>query len=53
MAQQAGMARVAVGYGAHHPDQLLPYKPLACLERFSELITVITAVKSLIAKNSR
>lgn len=49
MAREAGMARVAVSYGAHHRDQLLPYEPLACLDRFSELLPVIATVKPFIA----
>lgn len=48
MAQQAGMARVAVSYGAHHPSQLMPYEPLACLDHFSELLPVIATVKPFI-----
>lgn len=48
MAQQAGMARVAVNYGAHHPEQLLPYEPLACLDHFSQLLPVVAAVKPFI-----
>lgn len=49
MAQAAGMARVAVSYGAHHPQQLLPYQPLACLDNFAELPAVVGAVKRFIA----
>lgn len=48
MAQQAGMARVAVSYGAHHRSQLIPYEPLACLDHFSELLPVIATVKPFI-----
>ena len=48
MAQQAGMARVAVSYGAHHRDQLMPYDPLVCLDHFSELLPVIATVKPFI-----
>lgn len=48
MAQQAGMARVAVSYGAHHPSQLMPYAPLACLDHFYELLPVIATVKPFI-----
>jgi phosphoglycolate phosphatase len=48
MAKQAGMARVAVSYGAHHRDQLMPYEPLACLDCFRELLPVIATVKPFI-----
>jgi phosphoglycolate phosphatase len=48
MAQQAGMSRVAVNYGAHHQHQLLPYEPLACLDHFSQLLPVVAAVKTFI-----
>lgn len=50
MAQQAGMARVAVSYGAHHRDQLLPYEPLACLDHFSELLPVVAKVHGATVK---
>ena len=48
MAQQAGMASIAVSYGAHRVDQLLPYGPVACLDHFGELPAAIAAVKSFI-----
>lgn len=48
MAQAAGMPRVAVNYGAHRQEQLLPYGPLACLDSFGELLPVIAAVKPFI-----
>lgn len=50
MAREAGMARVAVSYGAHHRDQLLPYEPLACLDRFDQLLPVIATVKPFIPR---
>ena len=37
MAQNAGVARLGVAYGAHPGSELLPYEPLACVERFEEL----------------
>jgi phosphoglycolate phosphatase len=37
MAQNAGVARVAVTYGAHPKSELEPYAPLACVDRVSEL----------------
>ena len=50
MAQQAGMARVAVSYGAHHRDQLIPYEPLACLDHFGELLPVVAEVSAATVK---
>lgn len=49
MAQEAGMARVAVSYGAHRVEQMLPYEPLACLDDFAALPAVVAGVKSFIA----
>ena len=37
MAQNAGVACVAVAYGAHARTELEPYAPLACVEAISEL----------------
>ncbi len=37
MAQAISMPRVAVSYGAHRLEQLLPHTPLVCLSRFDEL----------------
>jgi phosphoglycolate phosphatase len=37
MAQNAGVARLGAAYGAHPKAELLPYTPLACVDRFSEL----------------
>ena len=37
MAQNAGVARIAVGYGAHPRSELEPYAPLTCVEAISEL----------------
>jgi len=37
MAQNAGMARIAVSYGAHSIERLNPYKPVLCLDRFEQL----------------
>ena len=31
MAQNAGVAALAVSYGVHSPERLLAYQPLACL----------------------
>lgn len=32
MARNAGTAAVAVAYGAHHPERLLEFEPLACID---------------------
>lgn len=37
MAQNAGMARIAVKFGAHSADQLAPHQPLAILDELSAL----------------
>lgn len=37
MAQNAGVARVAVSYGAHPLERLLPHEPLAHFDRFAKL----------------
>lgn len=38
MAQQARTGAVAVTYGVHDRERLLPLKPLACLDSISELL---------------
>jgi phosphoglycolate phosphatase len=52
MAQTVGMPRVAVSYGAHAREQLLVHEPLACIDRFGELLPVIATVKVFIATGS-
>jgi len=37
MAQNAGVAALAVRYGAHPRDELLAHAPLACLDQIEEL----------------
>lgn len=37
MAQNAGIASLAVTYGAHPKDRLIAHQPLACFDEFSEL----------------
>ena len=37
MAQNAGVAALAVSYGAHLRADLLRYAPLACLDRIGDL----------------
>jgi len=41
MARNAGMPRVGVSYGAHAPDRLLPYAPLAVLDCLSEVQYIV------------
>ena len=38
MARSAGVGAVGVGYGAHAPDRLLAYRPLACLSNMAALM---------------
>jgi len=47
MAQVAGVPRVAVSYGAHSIEQMLPYEPVACLDRFDALLPVVTSIVDL------
>lgn len=41
MAVSAGVPRLGVSYGAHHPSRLEPYGLLGCLDRFGELLGVL------------
>lgn len=47
MAQAAGVPRVAVSYGAHSIEQMLRYEPVACLDRFADLLPVVTSIVDL------
>jgi phosphoglycolate phosphatase len=38
MARNAGMARIAVDYGAHAVERLLPYEPALVMGRFGQLL---------------
>ncbi|GAB1266290.1 HAD-IA family hydrolase [Aurantivibrio infirmus] len=38
MAQQLGMPRIAVSYGAHHIDRLKVYEPVLCVDQIDELL---------------
>jgi len=38
MAQQAGTSALAVAYGVHDRERLLSFKPLACLDRITEIL---------------
>jgi phosphoglycolate phosphatase len=39
MARTAGMARIAVGFGAHAVERLLPYAPLLVLDNLQQLLS--------------
>lgn len=38
MASNAGIKSIAVSYGAHPVERLLPHKPQRCIDRFSEIL---------------
>lgn len=38
MASNAGIRSIAVSYGAHPVERLLPHKPQRCIDRFSEIL---------------
>jgi len=48
MAVSAGVPSVAVSYGAHHPERLMKYQPLACIDRFSDVGSVVEKYKKQI-----
>ncbi|MDP1519427.1 HAD-IA family hydrolase [Porticoccus litoralis] len=50
MAVSAGVPRIAVSYGAHHPDRLQKYQPLACIDQFSLIDDVVNIYKKQIYK---
>ncbi len=43
MAANAGVASLGVTYGAHAPDDLQPYLPLALIDSFPEVHAWLTA----------
>lgn len=43
MARNAGVDRVAVSYGAHPVERLLPCEPLAVIDRLNDLLPVLGA----------
>lgn len=47
MAANAGMSSIGVSYGAHDPGRLHQYRPLACLEKFSDVEMVVNAIKNI------
>jgi len=38
MARRINMPRIAVSYGAHHPDRLHPYQPELCVDRIDAIL---------------
>jgi len=38
MARQINMPRIAVSYGAHHIDRLIPYEPVLCVDGIHEIL---------------
>ncbi|GAB1259906.1 HAD-IA family hydrolase [Aurantivibrio plasticivorans] len=38
MARQLEMPRIAVSYGAHSIDRLIPYEPVLCMDQFDEIL---------------
>lgn len=47
MAERAGMARIAVSYGAHEADRLRKYTPLLCVDRFPDILEGIRKLGSM------
>ncbi|HXH04009.1 MAG TPA: HAD-IA family hydrolase [Candidatus Competibacteraceae bacterium] len=45
MARDAGVAAVAAAYGAHAPERLLAYRPLACLHSIAELPALLARLR--------
>lgn len=43
MAKNAGMDRIAVTYGAHHPDRLQGYNPVFVADKFVQLVDWVLA----------
>ena len=41
MARRAGVPAVAVSYGAHLPERLHPYEPLACIDTLEALLAML------------
>mgnify|MGYP003678187801 CR=1 FL=1 len=46
MAANAGMSSIGVSYGAHDSRRLSQYRPLACLDKFSDVELVIKNIKN-------
>jgi phosphoglycolate phosphatase len=41
MARRIEMPKIAVSYGAHTIDRLIPYKPILCVDRFDEIRSLV------------
>ncbi len=41
MARTAAVPRLAVAYGAHSRERLMKYQPLACIDHFEEIFTLV------------
>ena len=41
MAEKANMPRLAVSYGAHPVERLVKYQPIACIDRFLDIINLV------------
>lgn len=46
MAANAGMSSIGVSYGAHDPVRLRQYRPLACLDKFSDVELILKSIKN-------
>ena len=46
MAANAGMSSIGVSYGAHDLGRLSQYRPLACLDKFSDVEVIIKNIKN-------
>ena len=51
MAQRAGIDRIAVNWGAHRRERMLPFQPLAFADTFDELFFLLTGPQSGLLKN--
>lgn len=47
MAANAGMSSIGVSYGAHDSRRLTRYRPLACLDKFSDVEMVVNSIKNI------
>jgi phosphoglycolate phosphatase len=41
MARRLEMPKIAVSYGAHTIDRLMPYRPILCVDRFAEIRNIL------------
>jgi phosphoglycolate phosphatase len=42
MAQDAGVPRIAVTYGAHHVNRLVTYEPRLCVDHFPRILEILS-----------